>query len=115
MYLDNMLLKILKIEDNVKHLNKAFQILRRHWMRLNSLKCAFGVALGNFLGYVVNQRGIEANTEKINALIEMRSPQKPKEVQSLTWLVGALGCFISKAMDKCLPFFKILKGANRFQ
>jgi hypothetical protein len=84
-------------------------------MKLNPLKCAFGVASGKFLGYMVNQRGIEANPEKIQALIDMKSPQKPKEVQSLTGRVAALSRFISKSTDKCLPFFKILKGGQKFQ
>lgn len=53
-------------------------------MRLNPLKCAFAVASGKLLGYLVNQRSIKANPKKIKALIEKRSPQMPKEVQSLT-------------------------------
>ncbi|XP_022865955.1 uncharacterized protein LOC111385772 [Olea europaea var. sylvestris] len=48
-------------------------------MKLNPLKCTFEVASGQFLGYIVNQRGIEVNPIKIRALLEMRSPQKPKE------------------------------------
>ena len=61
---------------------------------------------------MVNQRGIEANPEKILALLDMWSPSKTKEVQSLTGRVVALNRFISKATDKCLPFFESLKGNN---
>lgn len=74
-YVDDLLVKSLNANDHVTHLNETFQILRRYRMRLNSLKCAFGVASGKFLGHMVNQRGIEANPEKICALIEMRSPR----------------------------------------
>ena len=63
---------------------------------------------------MVNQRGIEANLEKIQALLDMRSPSKTKEVQSLTGRIAALKRFISKAIDKCLPFFESLKGKKRF-
>ena len=63
---------------------------------------------------MVNQRGIEANLEKIQALIDMRSPSKTKEVQSLTRMVAAFNRFISKATNKCLPFFDSLKGNKRF-
>lgn len=59
---------------------------------------------------MINQRGTEANPDKIKALVEMRSPQKPCEVQSLTGQVAALSYFILKVTDKCIPFFKILKG-----
>ena len=49
-------------------------------MRLNPSKCVFSVALGKFLGFVVSQRGIEANSEKVQAIINMASPKTVKEV-----------------------------------
>ena len=80
-------------------------------MKLNPSKCAFRVSSGKFLGFMVSQRGIEANLEKVRAILEMSSPRTTKEVQSLTGRVAALNGFISKATDKCLPFFKTLKKA----
>lgn len=55
--------------------------------------------MGKFLSYIINQRGIEANTDKIKALVEMRSPQKPKKVQSLNSRIAALSLFLSKTED----------------
>ena len=80
-------------------------------MKLNPNKCAFGVASGKFLGFMVSHRGIEANPEKIKAILDMKPLQSIKEVQSLTKRVVALNRFVSKATDKCLPFFKVLKKA----
>lgn len=78
-------------------------------MNLNPLKCTFGVTSGQFLGYIVNQRKIEANPEKIKALIEMGSPLKLKKLQILNGRMIALNRFISKAIDKSLSFFRVLK------
>ena len=64
-------------------------------MKLNPLKCAFGVGSGKFMGFMVNQRGIEANPEKINEVLEMSSPRKPKAVMSLAGRVAALSQFMS--------------------
>ena len=114
MYVDDMLIKSKVASDHVAHLVKMFKILRAYRMKLNPLKCSFGVVSGKFLGFMVNQRGIEANPEKIQALLDMRSPSKTKEVQSLTGRVAALNRFISKATDKCIPFFESLKGNKRF-
>ena len=80
-------------------------------MKLNPSKCAFGVSSRKFLGFIVSKRGIEANPEKVRAILEMSSPRTTKEVQSLTGRVVALNRFVSKATDKCLPFFKTLKKA----
>ena len=80
-------------------------------MKLNASKCAFGVSLGKFLGFMISQRGIEANPDKIQAILNMEPPKNIKEVQSLIGQVAALNRFISKATDKCLPFFKVLRKA----
>ena len=57
----------------------------------------------------MSQRGIEANPEKVQAIINMASPRTVKEFQKLTGRIEALNRFVSRAMDKCLPFFKTLK------
>ena len=104
----------MKSLDEGKHLDdlqETFNTLRRYNMKLNPSKCAFGVALRKFLGFMVSHRGIEANPEKIKAFLDMQPPQSIKEVQSLTGRVAALNRFVSKATDKCLPFFKVLKKA----
>ena len=80
-------------------------------MKLNPSKCIFGVASGKFLGFMVSQRGIEANPEKFQAIINMISPRTVKEVQKLTKRIAALNKFVSRTKDKCLPFFKTLKQA----
>ena len=104
----------MKSLDEGKHLDdlqETFNTLRRYSMKLNPRKCAFGVASGKFLGFMVSHRGIEANSEKIKAILDMKPPQNIKEVQSLTGRVAALNRFVSKATNKCLPFFKVLKKA----
>ena len=80
-------------------------------MKLNPSKCAFEVSSVKFLGFMVSQRGIEASLDKIQAILNMEPPKNIKEAQSLTRRVAALNRFVSKATDKYLPFFKILKKA----
>ncbi|KAL5790062.1 hypothetical protein ACOSQ2_004950 [Xanthoceras sorbifolium] len=92
-----------------------FQVLKRYQMKLNPLKCAFGLASEKFLGFMVSQWGIEANPEKIKALCDMQSPTKPKHVQSLNGQVTALSRFISKSTDKCVPFFNVLRSNKKFE
>ena len=80
-------------------------------MKLNLSKCAFKVLSGKFLGFIVSQKGIEANLDKIQAILNTEPPKNVKEVQSLTRRVATLNRFVSKATDKCLPFFKVLRKA----
>ena len=104
-----MLVKSKEEEDHLDDFKETFNTLRQYSMKLNPLKCAFRVSLGKFLEFMVSQRGIEANPEKVRAILKMSSLRMTKEVQSFTRRVAALNRFISKATDKCLPFFKTLK------
>ena len=78
-------------------------------MKLNPSKCVFGVTVGKFSGFMVSQRGIEVKPEKVRAIIELGLPRTVKEMQSLNGKITALNKFVSKAMDKCLPFFRTLR------
>ena len=78
-------------------------------MKLNPGQCAFGVMVEKFLGFMVSQRGIKANPDKIRAIMEMAPPRNVKEVQSLNGKIAALNRFVSRAIDKCLPFLCTLK------
>ena len=60
------------------------------------------------LGFMINEKGIEANPEKIQALLNMKSPTTIKEVQSLTRKVDILSHFVSWETNKCLIFFNPL-------
>ena len=73
-------------------------------MKLNPNKCAFGVMAGKFLGFMVSQRGIEVNPEKIRAIMELEPPMTAKEVQSLNGKIAALNRFVSKATNNAYPF-----------
>ena len=108
-YVDDMLVKSLRKDNHLDNLRETFDTLRSYNMKLNPNKCAFGVMAGKFLGFMVSQRGIEVNPEKIRAIMELEPPMTVKEVQSLNGKIAALNRFISKATDKCLPFFCTLR------
>ena len=108
-YVDDMLVKSLHEEDHLDDLKETFDTLRSYNMKLNPNKCAFGVAAGKFLGFMVSQRGIEVNSEKIRAIVELEPPRTVKEVQSLNGKIAALNRFISRVTNRCLPFFRTLR------
>ena len=109
MYVDDMLVKSLRENDHLNDLKETFNTLRSYNMKLNPNKCAFGVTAGKFLGFMVSQRGIEVNLEKIWAIMELEPLKMVKEVQSLNGKIAALNRFVLKATDKCLPFFCTLR------
>ena len=80
-------------------------------MKLIPAKCTFGVSTGKFLGFIVNSRGIEANPDKIKVVLDMLPPSNIKYIQRLTGRIAGLSRFVSRASDKCQPFFQVLKKA----
>ena len=79
-YVDDMLVKSLDEGKHLDDLQETFNTLRQYNMKLNPNKCAFGVASGKFLGFMGSHKGIEANPEKIKAILDMKPLQNVKEV-----------------------------------
>ncbi|KAL0448616.1 UNVERIFIED_CONTAM: hypothetical protein Slati_1418000 [Sesamum latifolium] len=113
-YVDDMLVKSKKAEDHIADLEETFAVLRKYRLKLNPAKCAFRVQGGRF-GFMVTQRGIEANPLKIKAILDMKAPACVNEVQRLTGRIAALSRFISKSAEKSLPFFKTLRKTKTFE
>ena len=107
-YMDEMLVKSIR-EDHLNDLQETSDTLRFYNMKLNPSKCAFGLTVGKFFRFMVSQRGIEVNPDKIQAIMELAQPKTVKEVQSLNGKVATLNRFVSRATDKCQPFFRTLK------
>jgi hypothetical protein len=85
-YVDDIVVKTRRADDLVSDLNIAFDCLRANGVKLNPEKCVFGVPRGMLLGYIVSQRGIEANPEKV-ATLERKGP-----IRDLKWVQRVLGC-----------------------
>lgn len=72
--MDDMLTNNLKVEDHIQDMKQIFDILRKYQIKLSLEKCTFGVSSGKFLGFIVTQKDIETNPEKIKSIVEVRSP-----------------------------------------
>ena len=107
--IDDMVVKSKMVSEHVGDLRNIFEILRIHKLCINTSKCSFGVGSGKFLGYMVTYRGIEVNLDQIKAINSLQPPRNPKEVQKLTGMTAVLNQFISRSMDRCRPFFLLMK------
>ena len=80
-YSDDMVVKSKQEVRRVEDLQGVFEVFRQHKLRLNAEKCAFGVGVGKFLGYLITNRGIKVNIYQIEAVKQLKLPSNPKEVQ----------------------------------
>ena len=114
-YVDDVVVRSRKKEDHIQDLRETFANLRRHGLKLNPEKCVFCVRRGKLLDCMITERGIKANPDKIKAIRRMKPPTTRKGVQKLTGRLASLNRFISKLAEKCLPFFKALKGSGNLE
>jgi ribonuclease HI len=113
-YVDDIVVKTKRGLTLVEDLTLVFDKMRATRTKLNLDKCVFGVSAGKLLGFLVSYRGIEANPEKIKAIEAMRPPAHIKDVQKLTGSLAALSRFISRLVERALPFFKMLRKTSPF-
>jgi hypothetical protein len=114
-YIDDVVVTNRKNETQIKDLAETFTNMRRVQLKLNPEKRVFGVQRGKVLGCLVPIEGIEANPDKINAIVHMKPPRSRKEVQRLTSRIAALNRFMAKLAERSLPFFKVLRGSDTFE
>ncbi|CAL0323398.1 unnamed protein product [Lupinus luteus] len=92
--------------DNLRHL---FERLRKYHLKLNTTKCNFGVKSGRVLGFIVSQKGIEVDPDKVKAIVEMPAPRTEKEVRGFLGRLNYISRFISQLTSTCEPIFKLLR------
>jgi ribonuclease HI len=92
----------------------TFGCLCAKGVKLNPKKCVFGVPRGMLLGFIVSERGIEANSEKIAAITDMGPIKDLKGVERVMGCLVALSRFILRLGEKGLPLYRLLRKAERF-
>jgi hypothetical protein len=113
-YVDDIIVKSTKQKNHIADLQETFANFRKAGLKLNPEKCVFGVKKGKFLGCLVSTKGIEANPNKIEAILQMEPPRTRKGPHR-TRRLAFLNRFISRSAERNLLFFEVLKSAKVIQ
>jgi len=108
-YVDDMIAKSKIEEEHLVNLRNLFERLRKYRLRLNPAKCTFGVKSRKLLGFIVSQKGIEVDPEKVKAILEMREPCTEKQVRGFLGHLNYIAKFISQLTTICESLFKLLR------
>ena len=95
--------------DHLAALERFFERIRQFRLRLHPKKCTFGVTYGKLLGYMVSERGIEANPYKIRAILDMLAPRTKREIRDFLCRLQYISRFIARLIDIYLPIFRLLR------
>ncbi|CAN6719462.1 unnamed protein product [Malus baccata var. baccata] len=108
-YIDDIVVKSKMEEQHLIDLRQALTRMRVHKLKMNPKKCAFGVRAGNFLGFLVHQRGVEVDKNKARAIMESSSPTNKVQLQRLLGKINFLRRFIANLAGKIQPLTPLLK------
>ena len=113
-YVDDIAVMSKKKETLISDLEETFANLRKYNIMLNPKKCFFGIPAEKLLGFIVSQRGIEVNRDKIKAILNISRPTRLKDVQRLTGCIAAVSRFVSRLSERAAPLYKLLKKTKDF-
>jgi hypothetical protein len=99
-YIDDVVVKSSGFEGHMADLRLVFERMRKYKLKMNPLKCAFGVSARQFLGFIVHENDIEIDPKKVNTIRKIKEPSNKTEVQSLLGKINYLRQFISNLAGK---------------
>lgn len=108
-YIDDVVVKSKEYEDHLADLRKVLERARKYGLKMNLTKCAFSVSAGQFLGFLVHERGIEITQKNIDALKKIQPPENKTKLQSLIGKINFVRHFISNLSGRIEPFTPLLK------
>jgi hypothetical protein len=111
-YIDDIVVKSAGDDSHLAGLRLAFAKMRRYKLKMNPLKCAFGVSAGKFLCFIVHEKGIEIDPKKIEAIQSVKAPTCKKDLQKFLGKVNYLRRFICNLSRKVNAFTPLLRLKN---
>jgi len=111
-YIDVVMVKSKGYKEHLADLMETLECTRKHGLNMNPRKCAFGVSAGQFLGFMVHERGIEIGQKSMKAIDEVVPPTTKIELQSLLGKINFIRRFISNLSERVMSFSLLLKLKN---
>jgi hypothetical protein len=111
-YIDDVVVKSKGYKEHLADLQETLECTRKHGLKVNPNKCAFGVSAGQFLGFMVHEREIEVGQKSMKATDETVTPTNKIELQSLLSKINFIRRLISNLSERIMPFSPLLKLKN---
>ena len=111
-YNDDVMIKSKGYKEHLADLRETLECTRKYGLKMNPNKCAFGVSAGQFLRFMVHERGIEVGQKSIKAIDEAVPPTIKIELLSLLGKINFIRRFISNLLERILLFSPLLKLKN---
>ena len=113
-YVHDIVVKSKTRAGHFQVLKRVFERCRMYKLRMNPLKCAFGVSVGKFLGFLVHHRGISVDLAKATAIATMKKPTTIRELKSFLRRISYIRRFVPGLASVISELTKLLKKGVEF-
>ncbi|XP_026395987.1 uncharacterized protein LOC113290616 [Papaver somniferum] len=114
-YVDDIVVKNSETQSHESHLKTVFEICRKYQLKMNPLKCTFGVTSGNFLGFVVTNEGIQVDPTKVEEIMTIVPPTNTKELQVFIGQISYIRRFVPGLAQIMSVFLPLLRKGTIFK
>jgi hypothetical protein len=111
-YIDDIVVKLASLGSHLANLCLAYEKMCQYGLKMNPLKCAFGVSAGKFLGFIIHEHDIEIDHKRVESMKKVKAPICKRELQSFLGKVNYLRWFISNLPGRVKAFTPILRLKN---
>jgi hypothetical protein len=108
-YIDDIVVKSAGLNSHLADLRIAFEKMRRYGLKMNPLKCAFGVSADKFLGFILHEKGVKIDPKMIESIRKVQAPTCKKDLQRFLGKVNYLRRFICNLSGKVGAFTHLLQ------
>ena len=113
-YIDDLIIYSKTEAEHQHHLQLVFQRLREYNLKLKESKCHLGQAQVELLGYVISEKGIHSNPDKINVISQLAAPNNVSEVRRFLGMTGYYRDLIPQYAHIAEPIVKLTKQNYKF-
>jgi hypothetical protein len=114
-YIDDVIVKLDSMDIHLADLRLALERMCRYGLKINPLKCVFGLSADKFLGFIIHEHGIEIDLTKIESINKVKPPQCKNDIQKFIGKLNYLRQFISNLSEKISTFAPILQLKNEVE
>jgi hypothetical protein len=114
-YIDDVIVKLDSMDSHLADLRLALERMCRYGLKINPLKCVFGLSADKFLGFIIHEHGIEIDLTKIESINKVKPPQCKNDIQKFIGKLNYLRQFISNLSEKISTFAPILQLKNEVE
>jgi hypothetical protein len=107
-YIDDVVVKSVGFEEHMTDLKLSLERMKKYGLRMNSLKCTFGVTSGRFLGFIVHEHDIQIDPKKIDSIRKIGELVCKKDVQKLLDKINYLRHFISNLAGRVVSLLPLV-------